>query len=131
MKIIHNEKPPIYERCAEQFGASWDAGSIFTYGDTIYCKFEIPEDYLIHEMVHVKQQMEMGKDAWWDRYFVDDEFRFQQEVMAYSEQFKWVCKRIKGREQIFNKLKQYALQLSSPLYGNLVSFITAMRVIKS
>lgn len=131
MKIIHNKKPPIYERCVEQFGADWDKGGIFTYGDEIYCKFEIPADYLIHEMVHVKQQIEMGKDLWWDRYFTDDEFRFQQEVMAYSEQYKWVSKRIKSREQIFNKLKQSALQLSSPLYGNLVSFTTAMKVIKS
>lgn len=90
MTIIYShEKPPIYERCVKEFGVDWDKGVIFTYGNTVYSKHELPEDLKAHEATHVKQQTEMGKDVWWDRYFADPKFRLEQEVEAYRNQMKY------------------------------------------
>lgn len=90
--MILTEKPPIYERCVEVFGINWDDGVIFTYGENIYCKDQalLSPDLLVHEETHIRQQMAMGKDIWWDRYFVDKEFRLSQEVEAYKNQLHYI-----------------------------------------
>lgn len=86
-----NQKPPIYDRCRQKFGprADWDRGTIFTYGDTVHCKYEIPDHIKVHEQVHVRQQLAMGKDKWWDRYFEDPKFRLTQEIEAYKAQIEF------------------------------------------
>jgi hypothetical protein len=85
MNFSH-EKPPIYEKCHQIFGVNWDDGMVFTYGDTVYSKGIIPKDLEAHEGTHIKQQAEMGKDVWWERYFVDKDFRLSQEIEAYKNQ---------------------------------------------
>ena len=89
MITYSHEKPPIYERCVQKFGVDWDKGVIFTYGDTVYSKNELDEDLKAHEATHVRQQTEMGKDVWWDKYFADPKFRLSQEVEAYRNQLKY------------------------------------------
>ncbi len=90
--ILSNEKPPVYERCHKVFGADWDKGITITYGDSVHCKFDISQvaDLLVHERVHIRQQTEMGKDIWWERYFTDKEFRLSQEIEAYKAQIAWM-----------------------------------------
>ena len=87
---ISNTIPPVYSRCKAQFGVDWDRGIIMTYGDTVHTKFPLSPDLVVHEATHVKQQIEMGKELWWDRYFTDVEFRLSQEVEAYRNQLKFI-----------------------------------------
>lgn len=85
------EKPPMLEVCEKYFGASWDRGTIFAYGDTIHAKnpSRITPDVEAHELVHLEQQRVMGKDIWWDMYLKDADFRCRQEIPAYKAQLKY------------------------------------------
>ncbi len=126
-----NEKPPIYERCVAAFGpmVDWDDGIIFTYGDTIHCKGDIPPDLVVHESVHIRQQTAMGADKWWDKYLVDAAFRLSQEVEAYKAQVKWIYANVKDRNESFRlRAKIYGF-LSSSLYGNLVTSAEARALV--
>lgn len=85
------EKPPMYDICHKHFGADWDKGTIFAYGDTIHAKYPhtVTPDVEAHEEVHFRQQEAIGKDIWWDKYINDDYFRTTQEVEAYKVQIKY------------------------------------------
>lgn len=84
------EKPPFYERAVAEFGVNWNDGIIFTYGDVIHTKYPLAPDVKIHEMTHVVQQKEIGKDLWWGKYFDDPAFRREQELEAYRNQVKFL-----------------------------------------
>ena len=92
MKIV-NEKPPIFDKIVKAGMSPSLDSTIFTYGDTIYNPSgrPIPDHLIAHEARHFKQQ---GNDpaAWWDKYLVDKEFRFEQEAEAYANQYKFLCK---------------------------------------
>ena len=127
--FFSKEKPPIYEKAHEIFGVKWKKKVIFTYGNTIHCKNVIGKQKINHEVVHVYQQMEYGKDKWWDRYFEDVNFRLGQEVEAYLNEIKWVKANVfdmKLRSIILNKI---ASDLSSPMYGSMVSFKNAKEIL--
>ncbi len=97
---LSNRKPDIYEKCKRVFGVDWDRGVIITYGDTVYCKVPISDALIVHEQTHIDQQKAYGVEAWWDRYFVDVEFRLSQEVEAYRNQVKYMrehCPRAERR----------------------------------
>lgn len=94
--------PPqgIYEKAREMFGADFRAGVVFTVGDTIHAmRFQIPDDLMVHERTHVLQQINYpgGPQAWWERYFEDIYFRFNQEMEAYNNQYKFICQKYKDR----------------------------------
>ena len=63
MKISH-KKPKIYDKCREVFGVDWDKGIIMTYGDTAYCKYDLPDHLIAHEETHTRQQAKYGIDKW-------------------------------------------------------------------
>ena len=111
--------PPVYQRCHDVFGVNWNKGIIITYGDTIYCKYELPEWKIVHEETHIKQQKLIDKDEWWEKYFVDESFRLSQEVEAYQNEARWIKKNIKDRNQQFKLLHQIVIDLSSSIYGNI------------
>jgi hypothetical protein len=107
--------------------------TVFTYGDTLYApnvNFKLPPDLLAHEQTHTIQQ---GADpaGWWDKYLKDKDFRLQQEIEAYRNQYRFFCKFVKGRNERFNFLRTIAMDLSGSLYGNLIGFIDATSAIKS
>lgn len=93
-------------------------GTCFTYGDTYYTDFApIPQDFLVHEQHHTKQQLAYGVDAWWDRYFIDPKFRLEQELECYTVQLA----SIKDRNIRFRRRLDVINDLSSPMYGNIVT----------
>ena len=93
-------------------------GVCFTYGDTYYTNHApIPQDFLVHEQHHTKQQLSYGKDAWWERYLVDAKFRLDQELECYTVQLN----SIKDRELRFRRRLQVIDDLSSPMYGNIIT----------
>jgi len=103
---ISADKPPVYDRVKDAFGADWDDGLIITYGDTIHVKggVGLTKDLIAHEAVHVGQQTLYpgGVDAWWDRYLVDKDFRLSQEQEAYGVQLVVI------RDEVNNKRKRLA-----------------------
>jgi len=107
-------------------------GTIFTYGQTIHNPDEgdIDEPLMLHETTHAYQQG--GRpEIWWDRYLLDKDFRFVQELEAYQIQYQRYCQLNKDRNQRNKFLIRIASDLSSSLYGNLCTIPEAMTAIKS
>ena len=118
---IREEYPPNYEDIKKFFKIENDKGVIFTYGDTLYNphKLELQEHLLIHEKVHSNQQLKPKE--WWNRYFIDRDFRLEQELEAYIAQFAFI-KRIATNKIVKEALRRLASDLSSEMYGNIISF---------
>lgn len=89
---------------------------LFTYGDTIYnpAGFKIPPELLVHEYVHIGQQLDTSPELWWKMYVKDDQFRLGVEIPAHRAEAEWLHKN--GRDW-----KHVADRLAGPLYGNLVA----------
>jgi len=99
--------------------------SVFAYDNTIFCNHEVPEDIVIHEQHHFKQQKRYGLENWVNKYLEDKEFRLRMEIEAYRKQLK----SIKHRELKHEVLKECARNLSSTLYGNIISYEEALKIL--
>lgn len=108
-----------------------DATTVFAYGDTIYNPSGGPIDkpLLEHEKVHIKQQ-ENPKE-WWFRYLRDLNFRLSQEVEAFQRQYRVAKTITKDRNQLFTYSNLLARNLSSKLYGELITYTEALNAIRS
>jgi len=105
---------------------------VFTYGYKIYNPSGgfIDKPLLKHEETHTLQQA-AGIEEWWDKYLQDPEFRLSQELEAYRNQYREAKKYIFNKNKLFNFLKLIALDFSSEMYGNIIDFSSAMKVIKN
>lgn len=105
---------------------------LFCYGDTIYNpnNIKILPDVEYHEAVHIKQQGE-NKDLWWSRYLTEKQFRLEQEIEAYGEQYKFNKKFIKNNKLLKWRLEKMAQALSSETYGNLLNYFQAESKIRN
>ena len=70
-------------------------------------------------------------EEWWEKYLTDDDFRLAQELDAYAVQYGYV----KELPQVDAKksawfLDRCAETLSSPMYGNLLTFQKAKTAIR-
>lgn len=133
---ISNEKPPqwILTAVKKKWNVDWESTVIFTYEDVISSSTgEMTEDLIAHEQTHVRQQLEFkgGAELWWQEYLNNDKFRFSQELEAYRNQYQWLIKNIKDRNEVIRFLTHYARSLSGEMYGNMCDFSTAMSLIKS
>jgi hypothetical protein len=122
--------PPNYKSIESRFHP--DEFAIFTYGSTIYTPhidFQLPEHLFVHEEVHEKQQ---GNDpeSWWERYLIDESFRFNQELSAYKAQYNFLCKGI-DRNSAFMYAHRLAQDFSSSMYGNIIDYHKALKLIQS
>lgn len=100
--------------------------TIFAGGDSIYTDYDLTPDLLIHELVHLRQQEEVGLKEWVYDFLYDVEKRLQYELEAYREQLK----SIKDRNHRAKIRHISAIQLSSSLYGNIISFSDAFALLK-
>lgn len=127
--MIKNEFPPNIEELKKYFPIDESTKPFFSYGEIVYNPFgvDIPDDYLVHESVHAKQQ---GNDieGWWTRYLNDIPFRIEQEVEAYGTQLSW----IKNNDPIYinKRLESFAFALSGELYQAGISFQEAQTMIR-
>lgn len=106
--------------------------AVFTYFDTIYApgiSFQLPDDLVAHERVHMTQQ---GSDAegWWDKYLADPKFRLSQEIDAYRVQYRRFCQLRADRNERARLLAMLASDLASEMYGSIISFRDALVEIK-
>lgn len=133
MRVVH-EPPPkrVFQACIDKFGASWDDGVIWAYGNAIHSKYPIRDKSLYaHEGTHLEQQQTIGVVKWWDQYLEDPEFRFSQELEAYQAQWQWIKKNLRSREEQVVRLSRLAKDFSSPMYGNIVTYQEALTRIKN
>lgn len=128
---VYNKPPAhIYDRAVKQFGVDFNDGVLFTYNGNVHSKGFIPEHLWEHEMTHVRQQKEMGADAWWDKYFVDAQFRMEQEVEAYHNQYKFFRDTTNDRNKVFSFLHEISTHLCQ-IYDLDITLNQAMKMIKS
>lgn len=81
-------------------------------------------DLACHEMTHVLQQGQFP-DAWWNSYAIDPEFRYEQELEAYRNQYNYlVC--VKGRINAMKHAQRFAAAMASPMYGNMCTYDRAL-----
>jgi hypothetical protein len=121
MEII-NDWPPNIKKIRKYVSPT--NKTIFTYGDTIYNPGggKIDLALMAHEETHSKQQADVGVDDWWERYLSDNSFRLRQEVQAYKVQIK----KSGGNRTLIQKC---AHDLSSPIYGEIISYATAYKLL--
>lgn len=121
---IENGYPPNWEKIQEVFPAVKGRKDVFfAYGGKIY-KGEnegVPEYLLVHEKIHLDRQVKMGNEEWWGKYLTDPTFRLQEEILAYSAQYKFMKERLNAKTADF-VLDRIAEELSSELYGNMVEY---------
>ncbi len=116
---------PLLERYKEKFNVTYN--TIFAYDNVIYSNNELPHDLIIHEMTHHKQQEKYGLDNWVEQYLNNNFFRLKMEVEAYLAQ----CRSVKDRE-LRNKIRmESARNLSSSLYGDIIEYDEAFRLLKT
>ncbi len=115
---------PLLDRYKEVFVIT--PNTIFAYDDTIYTNNELPPDLLIHEQTHLKQQKKYGLDAWVKMFLEDDNFRLKMEIQAYKAQLA----SIKDREFRLRIRMESARNLSSSLYGDIISYEEAFYALK-
>lgn len=122
--------PPNYDKIKEAFDIE-NKPVVFCYGKYLYNPSGgiVPPDLIEHESTHCRQQ-NGDPEAWWDRYISDKNFRLAQEVEAYRNQYKYICRISNNRNEIFDFLKQISIDLSSSIYGNITTFTEAMNLIK-
>lgn len=132
MQKVINEKPPFYDKVVAAFPeVATMPYVVFSYGDVLYSPAggDLPEYLLVHEAVHQKQQAETDPDWWWDMYLSMKTFRLQEEIPAYAAEYAHFCKMYHDRNERSNFLQFQSLNLSGPLYGNLISRDDAKRYI--
>lgn len=114
--------PPNYKEVNAAFNVRGKP-VIFCYGNVIYNPMStaVGPELIAHERVHSVRQGNSPAN-WWRRYIDSPEFRLNEEIPAHQVEFQFL-----GDTR---SLRQIAERLSSPLYGNLVSFEEAIEIVQ-
>lgn len=131
MQIV-NAYPPNFQEILQHFPEASRKGVIFTYGPAIYAPrgVRVSDALIAHEAVHSRRQAEVGgPEKWWRQYIDDVQFRFDEELMAHRAEYRWF---VRNQPQACRQmLHEIAMRLSSKLYGKLVRFEEAKRMVAS
>ena len=127
---ISTEKPKIYERLKEVFaGIDWDKGIIITYGDTVYCKSGIlADDIIVHEQVHLDQQVGVDPDEYAERFMSDRAFRYEKELEAYKAQAQYLRKTIKDKNKLLRRMNHIWITMAT-MYCGMITYEEAQKLI--
>ena len=124
-------KPPVWGALAARFNPNWERTAV-AYGDTIHAaSLPLPVDVEVHERVHLHQHgyTQAGAAEWWERYLNDPQFRYEQELEAYREQYRFLVRTVKDRNELARKLYKIAGDLAG-MYGLQISKGEALKAIK-
>lgn len=116
---------PFLERYKAQFAIVEDEVA-FPYKGKIYSNKKLPNDLIEHEKVHFKQQDEIGDDVWIEEYLSNPSFRLKVELEAYRHQLSLYTPLVRSL-----LLGNIAKVLSSPMYGNIVTYQEARGLLSS
>lgn len=126
-------RPPNFEEILAVFPLAEKPGVIFTYGQTIYNPSNAPISAQLkaHEAVHAQRQGEDEEEirAWWRRYLTEPMFRLEEELLAHRAEYRAFRGWTKDRNAVARELDTIAKRLSGPLYGGLMSYAQARRMI--
>lgn len=127
VKIIH-KFPPNYEEIKRIINPPSNA--IFAWGDTIFQphKEEIPTDIAYHEQIHCQRQHKyLEPEIWWKKWLYDQEFRKEEEVIAFAGQLEFIKKFYNAKavkealdEMAENLSKNYKLKITIPQAATLI-----------
>lgn len=126
IKIKKQKEFPFLEEYEKKLPINKD--TIFVFGENIYTNNELPYDVVYHELKHIEQQSRIGAKNWIDLYLTDRNFRLEQELEAYKYQLDKV-KEINDDNEYFNILTECARNISSELYGNIIKYQRAIKIL--
>lgn len=132
LRIIH-QRPPNFEQIAAAFPHVLTAkGVMFCYGTALY----LPDggspspSLMEHERVHSERQLLRPTiDHWWADYIADEKYRFDEELAAHREEWRYVHDHEVSKYNRKQHLRAIARRLSGPLYGHMVTMDEAKRMI--
>jgi hypothetical protein len=117
-------RPPNFEQILKAFPDADKPGVIFSHGwddegRRVYNPSggEIPKALWEHESVHCDRQRAIGTDVWWNRYMLDAEFRYTEELLAHVAEFRAQTSRATDRNIRAKILQSTAARLVAPLYN--------------
>lgn len=130
MNIVSG-KPPNFADIVAVFPEAKRKGVVFAYGDTIYINGAayLSPELRSHEGAHLERQKANGPDAWWSRYLTDQAFRLEEEIIGHRAEYQTARNLMKDRNRLAAAFDTIAKRLSSPLYGNMISYSEARRMI--
>jgi hypothetical protein len=130
VKVIQ-QRPPMFLEIAAAFPDAYSKGVIFAWGDVIYnpSGTHIQRELFAHEAVHGERQKAMGITEWWQRYIADPAFRVAEEIPAHRAEYRAYCQLQRDRGARHRALHRMAVRLASDLYGQIISYMEAKRVI--
>lgn len=133
LQIVHSPPPiEIYEACDQRFHIKGRRGVVFTVGGKLFNpdRVHIEPWLLAHEEVHSRRQLASGNvNAWWAKYLDDTRFRYVEELEAHREEWAIIQEQVSSRQQRRANLAFICKRLSGSLYGHMVSFQEAKRII--
>lgn len=133
--MITNKKPAILKQINKVFPhAIWENGLIVAYYPNIHVgpRSVLTKPKEMHEFTHLLQQQNYptGPKGWWERYLSDKDFLLEQEIQAYKVETEWHKKHTKDRNAVHRAIHGNALTLSSSIYGGIISYSEAYKLIK-
>lgn len=109
-----------------------NANTVITLGDTIHSNKRLRNDMLVHEIAHIIQQKHFkgGVDEWIRLCEKNRDYFLEIELEAYQAQYLYLSHVCDARS-INDELDRLARDLSGPIYGYLVDFDTAKKLISN
>lgn len=128
---ISKQKPKCWDRISEIFPLRWDQGVIITYGGVVHTiSGKITPELEAHEQVHIDQQAGIDPDEWVERFISDIDFRLAVEIEAFRAQADYLRVAHEHYPELLNqKLHWIYTSISSPLYGNVITYEEAKKLI--
>lgn len=115
---------PLMEEYKKKFNVTDQ--TIFALFPSIYTNYKLTPDLMVHEMTHISQQTKIGVKEWVYDFLEYPAKRLEFELQAYRTQLK----SIKDRNHRDKIRRQSATNLSSSLYGNIISYQEAWDKLK-
>ncbi|MBU0598792.1 hypothetical protein KKF61_07470 [Patescibacteria group bacterium] len=105
--------------------------TIFVFYDTIYTNKDLTDyyDVLAHELKHLQRQGKIGAAKWIKQYIENSKFRLEEELIAYRHQLK-VVKQTGDRQELSHIYIECCQNISSDLYGNMITYPEALKKLK-
>ncbi len=110
--------PPNFEQIKAVFPKAQGSGILFAHDACIYnpSGIVVPPALIAHEEVHLNRQRDGGSTRWWELYLTDNEFRYNEELLAHVAEFK-ALRAGNDRNFVARMLLSTALRLVAPLYN--------------
>ena len=130
------EYPPNIEEIAAVLPEAKRGAVFFSWGPGVVYNpkgVELSPELVAHENVHGKRQgtTEESIRSWWGGYLESPRFRFEEELLAHRAEYQVFCEHVTDRNLRYRFASAVAKRLASKLYGSLVTFSEARRLIRS